>query len=58
MAQKRAVELLQECAEVGRSAAYGALKLVGGRFSHLLTRNADGLLTLKGGEVLDPGVED
>jgi hypothetical protein len=44
MTQKRAAELLQERAKVGRSAAYDALKLIGGRFSNLLLKRDDGLI--------------
>lgn len=50
-AQKQAVDELQERAEVGRSAAYEALKPEGGRFSHLLIKNGDGLLGLRSAKV-------
>jgi len=36
IAQAEAARRLQQIADVGRSAAYEALKLVGGRFSRLL----------------------
>jgi hypothetical protein len=36
-----------ERAEVKRSAAYDALKVVGGRFSDLLTKKDDGLIWLR-----------
>ena len=54
-AQKIAAQELQERAEVGRSAAYDALKLEGGRFSNLLTRNADGLIGLRAAKPADEG---
>ena len=38
---------LEDLADVRRSAAYDALKLEGGRFSHLLLRNSDGLIGLR-----------
>lgn len=41
---KIAAEELQDLAEVGRSAAYEALKVINGRFSNILTRNEDGLI--------------
>lgn len=53
MRLKHAAERLQELAEVGRTASYEALKLVGGRFSRLLARDpATELLSLRlgGGE--------
>jgi len=43
---KEAAAELMERAEVGRSAAYDALKLVGGRFSNLLTKR-EGLIWLR-----------
>jgi hypothetical protein len=46
MMLKQAAERLQEIAEVGRSAAYEALKLTG-RFATLLTRDGDGLIGLR-----------
>ena len=46
MALKQAAERLQEIADVGRSAAYEALKLTG-RFAALLMRDADGLIGMK-----------
>ena len=50
LALKQAAERLQEIAEVGRSAAYEALKL-NGRFAGLLVRDADtGLVGMKPGE--------
>lgn len=49
MTQKQAAERLQELAIVGRSAAYEALKLEGGRFSQLLERDPEThLMRLKG----------
>ncbi len=47
--QKRAAERLMEVAGVGRSAAYAALKVMDGRFSHLLTRREDGMIGLRTG---------
>jgi hypothetical protein len=41
LALKHAVPALEEIAGVGRIAAYEALKLNGGRFSHLLAKNTD-----------------
>ena len=41
LTQKRATEELQEIAGVGRSTAYEALKVEGGRFSHLLSRDPE-----------------
>lgn len=38
LVQKDAAAELMERAEVGRSAAYDALKLIGGRFSHVLVK--------------------
>ncbi len=50
MALKQAAERLQEIAEVGRSAAYEALKLTG-RFAALVVRDPDtGLIGLKAAE--------
>jgi hypothetical protein len=46
MMLKQAAERLQEIAEVGRSAAYEALKLTG-RFAALLARDGDGLIGLR-----------
>jgi hypothetical protein len=47
MALKQAAESLQEIADVGRSAAYEALKFTG-RFAALLVRDPDtGLITLR-----------
>jgi hypothetical protein len=46
LALKQAAERLQEIADVGRSAAYEALKLTW-RFGELLVRDADGLMGLK-----------
>ena len=54
-AQKIVAYELQERAEVGRSAAYDALKLEGGRFSNLLIRNADGLIGLHAANPADEG---
>ena len=54
-AHKQAVEAMQERAEVGRSAAYEALKLEGGRFSQLLTKNRDGLIGLLMAKADDDG---
>jgi hypothetical protein len=50
---KRGAEELQERAEVGRSAAYEALRLEGGRFSHLLIKHPDGLIGLRAAEPAD-----
>lgn len=48
MQKSRAVEQLQEVASVGRTAAYDALKLEGGRFSHLLSEDPEtGLIRVK-----------
>jgi hypothetical protein len=55
LVHKVAAEELQERAEVGRSAAYEALKVVGGRFSHLLRKNGDGLIGLRAVELADEG---
>ena len=44
---KLAVEELMERAGVGRSLAYDALKLNGGRFSQLLIKRDDGLIWLR-----------
>jgi len=41
MKKPRAAERLEEIAKVKRSAAYEALKLEGGRFSHLLMEDPD-----------------
>lgn len=46
MPLKQAAECLQEIADVGRSAAYEALKL-NGRFAALLVRDANGLIGLR-----------
>ncbi len=50
---KRAAEELMERAEVGRSAAYDALKITGGRFSHLLKKRDDGLIGLQAAKIAD-----
>ena len=52
---KVAADKLQERAKVGRSAAYEALKLEGGRLSHLLTKNQDGLIGLRTAKADDEG---
>jgi hypothetical protein len=57
MTLKRAAEELQERAEVGRSAAYDALKIEGGRFSNLLTKNSGGLIGLRAAKSADYGQE-
>lgn len=57
LAQKIAAEELMELAEVGRSAAYEALKLVNGRFSHLLVKKDDGLIWMRGEPQDDAGQE-
>jgi hypothetical protein len=49
--QSQAAESLMEIARVGRSAAYEALKLTGGRFSNLLAKDEDGLMLLRSDEV-------
>jgi AAA domain len=54
---KRAAEELQERAEVGRSAAYDALKVKDGRFSNLLTKRDDGLIGLRAAQIADEGEE-
>lgn len=55
LAIKEAASRLQEIAEVGRSAAYEALKLVGGRFSHLLKKEPKGgLISLVSGHLPAP----
>jgi hypothetical protein len=55
MMLKHAAERLEEIAQVGRSAAYEALKIQGGRFSHLLTKEPDtGLIGLRN---VKPGPE-
>jgi hypothetical protein len=54
----RAAERLEEIAHAGRSAVYEALKLEGGRFSHLLVEDSDtGLIGLKpaGSKLLSEG---
>ena len=51
--QKAAVTKLQEIAEVGRSAACEALKVVGGRFAHLLTKRDDGLIGMRAAKPAD-----
>ncbi|MGB7769453.1 MAG: hypothetical protein WBN22_11450 [Verrucomicrobiia bacterium] len=58
LTQKRAKEELMERAGVGKSAAYDALKLEGGRFSNLLTKNADGLMGLRAVKPADNGEPD
>ncbi len=51
----RAAERLEEIAHAGRSAVYEALKLEGGRFSHLLVEDPDtGLIGLKPAEAEPP----
>lgn len=51
LAQGQAAKELQELAGVGRSAAYEALKVIGGRFSALLIRNPEThCISLKGAE--------
>jgi hypothetical protein len=51
MKKSRAAECLEEIADVKRSAAYEALKLEGGRFSHLLLEDPDtGLIGLTSDE--------
>ena len=57
LALKTAAEELQERAEVGRSAAYDALKIEGGRFSNLLMKNSDGLIGLRAAKPADYGQE-
>lgn len=55
LATKQAMERLREIAGVGKSTAYEALKLKGGRFSHLLSCDGDtGLISLKAGELDEP----
>jgi AAA domain len=44
---KIAAEELQELAGVGRSLAYDALKIIGGRFSNILVKNEDGLVSVR-----------
>ncbi len=44
--QKEAVEKLEALAEVKRSTAYAALKVIGGPYSQLLRRRADGAIGL------------
>ena len=54
---KTAVAELQELAGVGRTAAYDALKLDGGRFSNLLTKDSNDLIgwrAVKPGDDVDP----
>lgn len=53
---KAAAEQLQEMADVGRTAAYDALKIFDGRFSDLLSRDSDGLIGLRP-EPVDKGEE-
>ena len=55
LALKTAAEELKERAEVGRSAAYDALKIVGGRFSNLLTKRDDGLIGLRAAKTAGDG---
>jgi hypothetical protein len=51
----RAAERLEEIAHAGRSAVYEALKLEGGRFSHLLVEDPEtGLIGLKPAESEPP----
>jgi len=50
MTLKQASQRLQENVAVGRSAAYEALKHQDGRYSHLLAKNADGLIGLRFGQ--------
>ena len=47
MVLKNAAERLEEIADCGRSVAYEALKVIGGRFSDLLARDEDGLIGLR-----------
>ena len=47
LVQKVATDELMERAEVKRSAAYEALKVVGGRFSNFLTKRDDGLIGMR-----------
>ncbi len=55
MKKSRAAERLQEIADVGRSAAYEALMLEDGRFSHLLVEDPDtGFIGLKPAESEPP----
>lgn len=51
LAVRQAAERLQELAGVGRSAAYDALKVIGGRFSPLLIRDPEThCICIKGAE--------
>jgi len=57
LSQKQAAAELQERAEVGRSAAYDALKVIGGRFSHIMTKRDDGFIGLRASMPDDDGQE-
>ena len=47
LSQKDATAQLESIAEVRRSTAYAALKVISGRFSTLLRRREDGAIALK-----------